>query len=65
MLGSLLTGGGNESEGVREKLGEWYFSEFIYQNIGCNLLGEWKRKWKLELIESINPSWEDLYHTII
>ena len=28
-------------------------------------LKEWKRKWKLELIESINPSWEDLYHTII
>ncbi len=28
-------------------------------------LKEWKRKWKLELIESINPSWEDLYQTII
>jgi putative endonuclease len=28
-------------------------------------LKEWKRKWKLELIESINASWEDLYHTII
>ena len=25
---------------------------------------EWKRKWKLELIESINPSWQDLYHAI-
>jgi len=22
---------------------------------------EWKRKWKLELIESVNPKWEDLY----
>ena len=28
-------------------------------------LKEWKQKWKLELIESINPSWEDLYQTII
>jgi putative endonuclease len=28
-------------------------------------LKEWKRKWKLELIESINPSWQDLYHTIV
>ena len=28
-------------------------------------LKEWKRKWKLELIESINPCWEDLYQTII
>ena len=28
-------------------------------------LKEWKRKWKLESIESVNPSWEDLYHTIV
>jgi putative endonuclease len=28
-------------------------------------LKDWKRKWKLELIESINPSWQDLYHTIV
>jgi putative endonuclease len=26
---------------------------------------EWKRVWKLELIESANPDWEDLYYTII
>ena len=26
---------------------------------------EWKRKWKLELIESINPNWQDLYHMIV
>ena len=25
---------------------------------------EWKRAWKLELIESANPDWEDLYHAI-
>jgi putative endonuclease len=28
-------------------------------------LKEWKRKWKLELIEHKNPNWEDLYHTIV
>jgi putative endonuclease len=28
-------------------------------------LKEWKRKWKLELIERTNPNWEDLYHTIV
>jgi putative endonuclease len=28
-------------------------------------LKEWKRKWKLELIERMNPNWEDLYHTIV
>jgi len=24
-------------------------------------LKRWKRKWKLELIEDMNPSWRDLY----
>jgi putative endonuclease len=28
-------------------------------------LKEWKRKWKLELIEGTNPSWNDLYQTIV
>jgi putative endonuclease len=28
-------------------------------------LKNWKRKWKLELIESINPDWKDLYNTIV
>ena len=28
-------------------------------------LKEWKRAWKLELIESANPDWQDLYHTIV
>jgi putative endonuclease len=28
-------------------------------------LKEWKRKWKLELIESANANWDDLYHTIV
>lgn len=26
---------------------------------------EWKRKWKLELIEKTNPTWRDLYEDII
>jgi putative endonuclease len=25
----------------------------------------WKRAWKLELIESTNPGWQDLYPTIV
>jgi putative endonuclease len=25
---------------------------------------EWKRKWKLELIETMNPDWADLYETL-
>ena len=27
-------------------------------------LKEWKRIWKMRLIESTNPNWEDLYHTL-
>ena len=28
-------------------------------------LKEWKRGWKMRLIESANPNWEDLYHTLV
>ena len=28
-------------------------------------LKDWKRAWKLELIESKNPDWLDLYDTIV
>jgi putative endonuclease len=28
-------------------------------------LKEWKRQWKLELIESVNPEWKDLYENIV
>jgi len=27
-------------------------------------LKEWKRRWKLELIEKANPGWKDLYNEI-
>ncbi len=26
---------------------------------------EWKRRWKLELIEKANPEWQDLYAEIL
>ncbi len=26
---------------------------------------EWKRTWKLQLIERNNPNWQDLYHNIV
>ncbi|MGH8216718.1 MAG: hypothetical protein ACREPZ_13635 [Rhodanobacteraceae bacterium] len=26
---------------------------------------EWKRAWKLELIEKTNPSWRDLYRGLV
>ncbi len=24
----------------------------------------WKRQWKIELIETINPQWQDLFDTL-
>ncbi len=27
-------------------------------------LKKWKRKWKLELIEKMNPEWKDLYYSL-
>jgi len=40
-----------------------------YENIDDAIAREkcmkkWKRKWKLELFESSNPNWEDLYYTL-
>ena len=29
------------------------------------LLKRWHRKWKIKLIESTNPNWEDLYESIL
>jgi len=26
---------------------------------------EWKRAWKVELIEELNPKWQDLYDTLL
>ena len=28
-------------------------------------LKEWKRQWKIELIQSMNPAWQDLYYSIL
>lgn len=28
-------------------------------------LKEWKRQWKLELIEAMNPEWRDLYEELL
>jgi len=30
-----------------------------------NRIKEWKRKWKVELIEKGNPEWKDLYEEIV
>ena len=45
----------------------WYE---LHESMGSAITREkrlknWKRKWKLELIERSNPKWQDLYHRIV
>ena len=45
----------------------WYE---IHENMESAILREkrlkdWKRSWKLSLIESTNPNWHDLYDSIV
>ena len=45
----------------------WYE---IHETIGSAIqkektLKKWRRKWKIALIESFNPDWQDLYEAII
>jgi putative endonuclease len=37
-------------------------SDSIYRE---KCVKEWKREWKLELIEKFNPDWRDLYDNIL
>ena len=58
------------SEGFTKKYGVdklVYAEEFTNINEAIfreKSLKKWNRKWKLRLIESINPTWSDLYETL-
>ena len=61
----------NMVEGFTKRYGVhqlvWYE---LHESMGAAIkrekqLKEWKRQWKLELIESTNPHWQDLYQTIV
>ena len=44
-----------------------YYEQFDDVNLAITRekqLKKWKRKWKLELIEKSNPTWNDLYEDI-
>jgi putative endonuclease len=44
----------------------WYehYSD-VNEAIACEKqLKEWRRRWKLELIEAFNPDWSDLYERL-
>ena len=62
---SNLVEGFTERYGVHQLV--WYE---LHENMDSAIqrekrLKEWKRKWKVQLIESTNPNWEDLYPKII
>lgn len=59
-----FTGGFTKKYGVKRLV--WYRD---YQHIGDAIVDEkrvkkWRRKWKLELIEAMNPEWDDLYEIL-
>ena len=61
----------NLVEGFTQKYG---IHKLVYYEIFKNIqdaitreknIKKWKRKWKIELIEELNPNWKDLYYTLI
>ena len=44
----------------------WYEPHETMENaiLREKALKEWRRRWKLELIEQDNPGWEDLYESL-
>ena len=61
----------NMVEGFTKKYGVHnlvYFEECVDREAAMlreKQIKEWKRRWKLEMIEKANPEWEDLYGQII
>jgi len=61
----------NMVEGFTKRYGVHHLVWFeIHDNMESAIkrekqIKEWQRKWKLELIESKNADWQDLYHIII
>ena len=48
------------------KLAYYKISTDVYQAITREKrLKRWRRKWKDELINNLNPNWDDLYHSIV
>lgn len=58
--GSIFTG----KYGVKTLVHYETFDDVHYAIAREKELKKWRRKWKLDLIESANPDWNDLYLTL-
>ena len=60
-----LTEGFTRKYGVHELV--WYeqHADMLTAIAREKTLKEWKRAWKLELIEKMNPEWMDLYEGLV
>ena len=60
-----LTEGFTRKYGVHELV--WYeqHADMLTAIAREKTLKEWKRAWKLELIEKMNPEWKDLYEGLV
>jgi len=71
LVGRIWEHRNNMAEGFTKRYGVhllvWYeLHESMESAIGREkMLKKWKRAWKLELIESTNPDWQDLYGMIV
>jgi putative endonuclease len=61
----------DQAEGFTKKYGVhtlvWYESHETMKSAIARekAIKEWKRAWKVEVIEAANPSWRDLYEQIV
>lgn len=42
-----------------------YFEDFYFARVREKQIKEWKRSWKIELIQTINPEFRDLFEELL
>ncbi|ATA24720.1 endonuclease [Brenneria goodwinii] len=60
-----ITGGFSQKYDLNMLVYYEFFEDINNAILREKQLKKWKRAWKIRLIESINPDWEDLYSYII
>ncbi|MCL2896183.1 GIY-YIG nuclease family protein [Brenneria tiliae] len=60
-----ITGGFTQKYHLHMLVYYEYFEDMNNAILREKQMKKWKRAWKIRLIESINPRWDDLYHHLI